>query len=710
MRTDSTKEITITRVSLMITLGIVVGLVCFLVMQAVIGYEGHHFLFAARVIAFGASVVFLIYGSVVYQFCRLGYYQRRLDHKAASEPVRPDAWQKRGRPLTILIPSFKEERSVIWQTMVSAALAEYSEKTVVLLIDDPFPPKSREEKQQLEQSRSITPELREMFREHTERYQSELAVFRTRTQFDARTELERLALLNKEASDWLESLKEQFMSQREDRPLTHTDLFFVEQIIEVPARRQAALARELKDRASRNEAPGRDFLERHYARLAGFFNVRFSSFERKKYLNLSHAANKAMNLNSYLGLMGKAWRAVPRHAGRVLEEVPPELADFVVPDADYVVILDADSLLLPDYVQRLISVIEKQENRQLAVIQTPCSSFPESPKLLQRIAGATTDLGYIVHQGFTRWNATFWLGANALIRRAALEDIKHTRIENGFSVPVYIRDRTVIEDVDSSIDLISRGWSLSNYPERLAYSATPPDCGSLLIQRRRWASGHLLIMRKLLHYAANRSKPVDLLKELLLRFHYFASSARRSVAMLVVLFYPFGNELLILWACFSVLPYAALSARDLRITGYNYSDVFRVYALNLILIPMVLGGFLKSIQQGITGAKIPFGRTPKVSGRTPVPPLYCLLELAFPLVLTMALLWDLHSHRWLHALFLAINCAFLLYALSRMIGIREALADAFAPFIEAAAKMGQPAEGRWIDQFASTDEKAIRKS
>ncbi|TMH25800.1 MAG: hypothetical protein E6H63_14345, partial [Betaproteobacteria bacterium] len=58
----------------------------------------------------------------------------------------------------------------------------------------------------------------------------------------------------------------------------------------------------------------------------------------------------------------------------------------------------------------------------------------------------------------------------------------------------------VIEDTESSIDLINRGWQLYNYPERLAFSATPADFGALLIQRRRWANGGLIILPKLLRY------------------------------------------------------------------------------------------------------------------------------------------------------------------------------------------------------------------
>jgi len=54
--------------------------------------------------------------------------------------------------------------------------------------------------------------------------------------------------------------------------------------------------------------------------------------------------------------------------------------------------------------------------------------------------------------------------------------------------------------------------------------------------------------------------------------------------------------------------------RDLVRIGYRLRDLVRVYALNLLLIPVNLGGVFKSIQQGITRRKIPFGRTPKVPG------------------------------------------------------------------------------------------------
>ena len=142
-------------------------------------------------------------------------------------------------------------------------------------------------------------------------------------------------------------------------------------------------------------------------------------------------------------------------------------------------------------------VIAQPENAKLAVIQTPYSAFPGSPTRMERLSGATTDIQHIVHQGMSYYGATFWVGANAVIRKRALDDIVEVEHQGGFEIRRYVMDRTVIEDTESSLDLAIHGWQLLNYPERLSYSATPPDFGSLCIQRRRWANGGLIIMPKL---------------------------------------------------------------------------------------------------------------------------------------------------------------------------------------------------------------------
>jgi hypothetical protein len=52
----------------------------------------------------------------------------------------------------------------------------------------------------------------------------------------------------------------------------------------------------------------RDEILRMYRRLPWTFACEISSFQRKRYVNLSHEPNKAVNLNSCIGLISGAYR------------------------------------------------------------------------------------------------------------------------------------------------------------------------------------------------------------------------------------------------------------------------------------------------------------------------------------------------------------------------------------------------------------------
>lgn len=64
---------------------------------------------------------------------------------------------------------------------------------------------------------------------------------------------------------------------------------------------------------------------------------------------------------------------------------------------------------------------------------------------------------HVVHQGTSRYNAAYWVGANALLRTAALDDIAERDVERGYPVTRFFQDRTVIEDTESNIDLVRAG-------------------------------------------------------------------------------------------------------------------------------------------------------------------------------------------------------------------------------------------------------------
>src|SRR4030095_10622307 len=412
-----------------------------------------------------------------------------------------------------------------------------------------------------------------------------------------------------------------------------------------------------------------------YRQLASRFDVTVRAFERKRYVNLSHEPNKAMNLNTYIALMGGRFRDRRDGVRRLLDRVGRDAPGVAFDDSDYLVVLDADTVVRPDYVLRLAHQLSRPEQRRVAVSQTPYSPFPGSPCPLESVAGATTDIQYQVHQGFTYFGATFWVGANAMIRKGALEAIVEVRQERGVEVRVFIHDRTVIEDTESTVDLRRRGWQLYNYPERMAFSATPADFGALLIQRRRWANGGLLIVPKLWRFLwtyAGRRAGVG---EVLLRLHYLTSLAVANIALLVLLGLAFDERLVSLWLPVTAAPYYILYAVDLRNIGYQRRDVLRVYALNLLLIPVSLGGVLRSLQQACTGRRSTFGRTPKVVGRTAAPAGYVLAEAGLLGWWTFGALMELEAGHRLNGLFALANAAFLLYALVRFVGLREGCED-----------------------------------
>lgn len=676
---DNKREAKLAAICLTATLLILAGLYHSLAIHGYIAYIEGDKRFVFESILFGVAMLFVAYGNVLYQVCLMGHYKRRDAHIPTDRQTLYSLYKHNAPSLSVLVPSYKEERTVIWQTLMSAALAEYPRKNVVLLIDDPYRPNALADIVKLEDTRRIPQELQALFGEPAKLYLSEQQAFNHRVHSSGlywEQELARLSGHYDQVADWLDNVANDFIGTQTLASMPYADRFFVEAILQAPARQHTALANELRKMVETGDAPTEEFIERHYARLVGLFSIEFTSFERKKYSNLSHEANKAMNLNSYMGIIGKSWKEIEVEKGRWhLVETAPEQADFTIPDADYIDTIDADSMMLSDYALRLIHIMEQPGNHKLAVIQSPCSSFPGCPKGLERTAGACIDVQFLTHQGYTYWGASFWVGANAMLRRRALEEIKEVRPDG---VTIYIQDRTVIEDTESTIDLVHKGWRLYNYPERMTFSATPPDFGSLLIQRRRWSNGGLLILPKLFNYAKNAPKNLNLAKELFMRFHYLASTTTGCVVALLFFLYPFGNVFSSAWLPLSVVPFFTLFLRDLKNAGYRYSDALRICAMNLMLLPIVTGGVLKSFQQMLTGKKIPFGRTPKITGRTAAPALYCLIAVLMPLVFIGTALHQIAIHHWAQSVFAFVNAGFLSYALIHFIGVKAAFEDIFA--------------------------------
>lgn len=145
--------------------------------------------------------------------------------------------------------------------------------------------------------------------------------------------------------------------------------------------------------------------------------------------------------------------------------------------------------------------------------------------------------------------------------------------------------------------------------------------------------------------------------------------------MLILILHPFDKSMRGWWLPLTAVPYFLLYGRDLVNSGYSWPDLPRVYALNLLLIPVNLGGVTKSLHQACTGRRSSFGRTPKVEGRTAAPAFYIAAELAILLYCVIRGTMDVVGGLYLHALFAFINGALLSYAIGRFIGFRELAED-----------------------------------
>jgi len=244
----------------------------------------------------------LIYGNLVYQCTRLGHLRREMNHSRADEEELESLFDGKPPSLTILVPSYKENVEVVRRTLLSAALQDYPDKHLVLLIDDPPNSISPRDRIGLKAMRDLPGEIQRLLddarKPFDKAFEDYLERRRTGT-VDPRREYEILARQYRNAAAWFSRISRNYPST------DHGDALLVEKVFRYYAHAHEVKARSLLENAL-GESHSEQRILRQYRRLTSLFRVRLSSFERKKFVNLSREANKAMNLNSYIGLIGRS--------------------------------------------------------------------------------------------------------------------------------------------------------------------------------------------------------------------------------------------------------------------------------------------------------------------------------------------------------------------------------------------------------------------
>jgi len=148
--------------------------------------------------------------------------------------------------------------------------------------------------------------------------------------------------------------------------------------------------------------------------------------------------------------------------------------------AEFVAIFDADHAPLPSFIDRLIGYFADEK---LAFAQAPqefynIDSFQHRADHEKKYVWTEQSLFYnLIQPGRDRWEAAYFVGSCALMRRAALDDV------GGFATA------SITEDMLTSVKLHSKGWKSVYHLEPLAYGIAAETIVPFHVQRRRWSLG-----------------------------------------------------------------------------------------------------------------------------------------------------------------------------------------------------------------------------
>lgn len=152
---------------------------------------------------------------------------------------------------------------------------------------------------------------------------------------------------------------------------------------------------------------------------------------------------------------------------------------------ELIAVFDADHAPARDFLAETVGYFE--DDPRLFLVQTP--HFFLNPDPLERNLRtfakmpSENEMFYgIIQRGLDKWNAAFFCGSAALLRREALLET------GGFS------GVSITEDCETAVELHSRGWNSVYVDKPLIAGLQPATFASFIGQRSRWAQGMMQIL------------------------------------------------------------------------------------------------------------------------------------------------------------------------------------------------------------------------
>lgn len=299
----------------------------------------------------------------------------------------------------------------------------------------------------------------------------------------------------------------------------------------------------------------------------------------------------------------------------------------------YLIFFDADMNPLPDFVEYLVDIMEK--NPKLAFVQTPQYYSNFQFNRVARGSGLQQAVFYeYICEGKSLKGAMFCCGTNVIIKREALNDV------GGFD------ESSLTEDFATSLHMHQKGWQSAYLNKVSSFGMGPEDLGAFFKQQFRWAHGTISVSKLLLKQFFANFKKLTIAQW----WEYFLSSTHYFIGIiyfimvvlpLIYLFFNIPSFLAdpVIYLM-SFTPYIILTlvmfVFTLKKRKYKSLDVLSVLLINAVTFPV----FIKAAIYALLGVKKSFVVTPK--HETSILPLTAFkVQIFFALSCIMAVIWGL---------------------------------------------------------------------
>ena len=211
---------------------------------------------------------------------------------------------------------------------------------------------------------------------------------------------------------------------------------------------------------------------------------------------------------------------------------------------EFIAIFDCDHIPVRSFLQ--LSMGWLLRDAKLAVVQTPHHFYSRDPfsrnlGTAPRVPGESELFYGVIQPGIDTWNASFFCGSCAVLRRTALEEVGGIAVE------------TVTEDAHTALKMHRRGWRTAYLDVPQAAGLATETLAAHVGQRMRWARGMAQIFRldnPMLGRGLSLSQRFSYFAAML---HFFSGVPRLVFLLAPIAYLGFGRHI------FNALPLAAVA-------------------------------------------------------------------------------------------------------------------------------------------------------